>query len=130
MSWILLSVLESRYLLPSAKQRLCYQYVIFYDFLKFSLTFLQLEPYRWFQVMRLPLHATRIVTDPFVDFFSFLFVEIFLPWLTSALRAVFQVVVFFALYFVRILLGNGVATWIPSFSLRVVSVHILSLNPL
>jgi E3 ubiquitin-protein ligase MARCH6 len=73
--------------------------------------------------MHLPLRATRIITDPFVDFFAFLFVEIFHPWLVSAVRTVFQVVVFFALYFVRILLGKGVATWISTFSLRVVSVH-------
>ena len=80
--------------------------------------------------MHLPLRATRIITDPFVDFFAFLLVEIFLPWLASALRTVFQVVVFFALYFVRILLGKGVATWISTFSLRVVSVHIFPLSPL
>lgn len=80
---------------------------------------LSLDPHRLFQVMHLPLRATRIVTDPFVDFFVFLFVEIFIPWLTSAIRTVFQVVFFSTLYFVRILLGKGVATWISNFSSRV-----------
>jgi len=72
--------------------------------------------------MHLPLRATRVVTDPFVDLFSLLFTEIIFPSLASACRVVFQVILFFILYVVRVVLGKHVTTWMTTFSSRVVRV--------
>ncbi|KAF9482616.1 hypothetical protein BDN70DRAFT_852941 [Pholiota conissans] len=77
-----------------------------------------LDPHRLLQVLHLPIRAMRLVTDPIVDFFAYILVELTLPWILSICKGLLKLSVYIGYRFLRASLNGTIADHIATASTK------------
>jgi E3 ubiquitin-protein ligase MARCH6 len=80
------------------------------------------------QVLHLPIRAMRLITDPIVDFFAYLLVELTLPWIIRIFKGVLRLSAYIGYNLIRASINDIVATKVAVASSKFVRVTLVYYN--